>query len=102
MRAMGVWMSPLLLLPLAIGAAAIVVWFLFVLMLAQQEGLSAADALSREPLLSTITGFVLLGALVYVLTTTYTANGNIGLVEELLGEVRTAQAQLVAGETVKP
>jgi NADH:ubiquinone oxidoreductase subunit 6 (subunit J) len=52
-------------------AGAIVVTFLFVLMLAQQEGLSSADARSREPLLATLTGFVLLGALLYVLHLAY-------------------------------
>ena len=52
-------------------AGAIVVTFLFVLMLAQQEGLSDADARSREPLLATLTGFVLLGALLYVLKLGY-------------------------------
>jgi NADH:ubiquinone oxidoreductase subunit 6 (subunit J) len=50
-----------------IYAGAIVVTFLFVLMLAQQQGLSDADARSREPLLATLTGFVLLGALLYVI-----------------------------------
>jgi NADH:ubiquinone oxidoreductase subunit 6 (subunit J) len=50
-------------------AGAIVVTFLFVIMLAQQEGLSDADARSREPLLATLTGFVLLGALLYVIRT---------------------------------
>jgi NADH:ubiquinone oxidoreductase subunit 6 (subunit J) len=48
-------------------AGAIVVTFLFVIMLAQQEGLSAADQRSREPLLATIAGFLLLGTLLYVL-----------------------------------
>ena len=46
-----------------IYAGAIIVTFLFVLMLAQQEGPSDADARSREPLLATVVGFVLLGAL---------------------------------------
>ena len=50
-----------------IYAGAIIVTFLFVLMLAQQEGPSDADARSREPLLATVVGFVLLGALLYVL-----------------------------------
>ena len=49
-----------------IYAGAIVVTFLFVLMLAQQAGHSDADARSREPLLAGLTGFVLLGALLYV------------------------------------
>lgn len=51
-----------------IYAGAIIVTFLFVLMLAQQDAPSDADARSREPLLATLTGFVLLGALLYVLT----------------------------------
>ena len=54
-----------------IYAGAIVVTFLFVIMLAQQEGLSDPDNRSREPLLSTVAGFVLLGGLLYVLHTTY-------------------------------
>jgi NADH-quinone oxidoreductase subunit J len=54
-----------------IYAGAIIVTFLFVLMLAQQEGRSDADQRSREPLLSVIAGFLLLGALLYVLDKTY-------------------------------
>jgi NADH:ubiquinone oxidoreductase subunit 6 (subunit J) len=54
-----------------IYAGAIVVTFLFVLMLAQQEGPSDADARSREPLLATLTGFLLFGVLVYVLQGSY-------------------------------
>jgi NADH:ubiquinone oxidoreductase subunit 6 (subunit J) len=58
-----------------IYAGAIIVTFLFVLMLASQEGPSDADQRSREPLLATIAGFVLLGALLYIL------NQNYGLTE---------------------
>ena len=54
-------------------AGAIVVTFLFVIMLAQQEGRSDADQRSREPLLAAIAGFVLLGALLYLLQTNYAA-----------------------------
>jgi NADH:ubiquinone oxidoreductase subunit 6 (subunit J) len=54
-----------------IYAGAIIVTFLFVIMLAQQEGASDADQRSREPLLSSLTGFVLLGALLYVLQASY-------------------------------
>ena len=50
-----------------IYAGAIVVTFLFVLMLAQQAGPSDADLRSREPLLACLAGFFLLGALLYVL-----------------------------------
>ena len=48
-------------------AGAIIVTFLFVIMLAQQVGPSDADARSREPFLATLTGFLLLAALIYVL-----------------------------------
>jgi NADH:ubiquinone oxidoreductase subunit 6 (subunit J) len=54
-----------------IYAGAIIVTFLFVIMLAQQEGRSDADYRSREPLLSALAGFVLAGALFYVLGKTY-------------------------------
>ena len=54
-------------------AGAIVVTFLFVIMLAQQAGLSDADARSREPLLSVLAGIVLLGALLYSLETSFSA-----------------------------
>src|SRR5579871_2886135 len=50
-----------------IYAGAIIVTFLFVIMLAQQVGLSDADDRSREPLLATLTGFVLLAVLLFVL-----------------------------------
>lgn len=48
-------------------AGAIIVTFLFVIMLAAHSGLSDADDRSREPLLTTLTGFLLLGALLFVL-----------------------------------
>ncbi len=50
-----------------IYAGAIIVTFLFVIMLASHSGLSDADDRSREPLLTTVTGFVLLGTLLFVL-----------------------------------
>lgn len=55
---------------------AIIVTFLFVLMLAQQTGPSDADARSREPLLSSATGFVLLIALLATLKLTYQNMGS--------------------------
>jgi NADH-quinone oxidoreductase subunit J len=54
-----------------IYAGAIIVTFIFVIMLAQQEGQSDADHRSREPFLSCVAGFVLLGALLWVLQATY-------------------------------
>jgi NADH-quinone oxidoreductase subunit J len=46
-----------------IYAGAIIVTFLFVLMLAQQRGFSDADDRTREPFLASLTGFVLLGTI---------------------------------------
>jgi NADH:ubiquinone oxidoreductase subunit 6 (subunit J) len=71
-------------------AGAIVVTFLFVIMLAQQAGRSDADHRSREPLLSCIAGFVLVGALIYLVNITYdTSQANA-----LLARTDQAAAQL--------
>lgn len=48
-------------------AGAIIVTFLFVLMLAQQAGATNYDQNSRQPIVATFTGFALLGALLFVL-----------------------------------
>lgn len=56
-----------------IYAGAIVVTFLFVIMLAQQAGLASADARSREPFLASVAGFVLMGCLWITLERTYDA-----------------------------
>jgi NADH:ubiquinone oxidoreductase subunit 6 (subunit J) len=69
-------------------AGAIIVTFLFVIMLAQQAGLSSADARSREPLLACIAGFVLLGALLYVLQATYDTRGLDALLNQLSQALR--------------
>jgi NADH:ubiquinone oxidoreductase subunit 6 (subunit J) len=79
-----------------IYAGAIIVTFLFVLMLAQQEGPSDADARSREPLLATVTGFLLLGALVYVIQASY---GDRDL-DRLLARIRLAQAKATREEVL--
>jgi NADH:ubiquinone oxidoreductase subunit 6 (subunit J) len=60
-----------------IYAGAIIVTFLFVLMLAQQAGLASADARSREPFLASLAGFVLLGSLGIVLDRTYNAEPHV-------------------------
>jgi NADH:ubiquinone oxidoreductase subunit 6 (subunit J) len=52
-------------------AGAIVVTFLFVIMLAQQQGHSNADLRSREPFLASLAGFVLMAALLCVLHRAY-------------------------------
>jgi NADH-quinone oxidoreductase subunit J len=69
-----------------IYAGAIVVTFLFVLMLAQQEGRSDADDRSREPLLATVTGFTLLGVLLTILTLSYGASPATREIDDLLDE----------------
>lgn len=48
---------------LIVYAGAIVVTFLFVIMLAQQEGMTTADHLSREPFLACLTSAVLFAAI---------------------------------------
>src|SRR5262245_53956518 len=70
-------------------AGAIVVTFLFVIMLAQQEGISSADQRSREPFLATVAGFVLLGALLCVLHRNYEFNPQL---DELLARADRALA----------
>jgi NADH-quinone oxidoreductase subunit J len=79
-------------------AGAIVVTFLFVIMLAQQEGRSDADHRSREPLLACTAGFVLLGALCYVLQLSYNARPVEALLEELqvIASKPTEEAMLQA------
>ncbi len=79
-----------------IYAGAIIVTFLFVLMLAQQEGPSDADARSREPMLASAIGFVLLGALLYVLMLaddSRVAGKDAAALDALLQKTREAEAK---------
>lgn len=66
-----------------IYTGAIIVTFLFVLMLAQQEGPSDADQRSREPFLATVAGFVLLGAILCVLNLNYDTRKLDALLERM-------------------
>src|SRR5262249_28680304 len=77
-----------------IYAGAIIVTFVFVIMLAQQSGISNADQRSREPLLSCIAGFVLLAALLMVLNQSY----NIRALSSLLDRTETALSKSTADE----
>ena len=70
-------------------AGAIVVTFLFVIMLAQPGGASNADRRSREPLFATLAGFFLLTTLLIVLRQTYTT----GEIDALLAKVNAARRQ---------
>jgi NADH-quinone oxidoreductase subunit J len=54
-----------------IYAGAIIITFLFVIMLAQQIGMTSADRRSREPFLASLAGFVLLASLLVVLHRNY-------------------------------
>lgn len=78
-------------------AGAIVVTFVFVIMLAQQAGLSDADQRSREPFLSAVAGFVLLGALLYVLQLSYDTRRLDGLIRQM---EQAAHQQTSAGVAV--
>jgi NADH:ubiquinone oxidoreductase subunit 6 (subunit J) len=80
-----------------IYAGAIIVTFLFVIMLAQQEGPSSADQRSREPLLASLTGFVLLGALLYVLGSSY----GTGELDTLLDRVHEAMQKDTVAEMAR-
>jgi NADH:ubiquinone oxidoreductase subunit 6 (subunit J) len=79
-----------------IYAGAVIVMFLFVLMLAQTEGPADANDRSREPLLATVAGFVLLGTLLYVLGVSYDPASPLGIagdvhqVDQLLARARQA------------
>ena len=71
---------------IVVYAGAIVVTFLFVIMLAQQEGLSNADHRSREPFFASLAGFVLLGTLLVVLQRgfdTGSLDGTLAKLEQL-------------------
>src|SRR5262249_25267800 len=83
-----------------IYAGAIIVTFLFVLMLAQQEGPSDADYRSREPLLSAIAGFILLGVLLYVLKSSYDRRPAQSLLDET--DATLAEMDTVLAEEPRP
>jgi NADH:ubiquinone oxidoreductase subunit 6 (subunit J) len=77
-----------------IYAGAIIVTFLFVIMLAQQEVPADADVRSREPLLATLSGFLLLGALIYVIRTDVSRVGPaVAELDRLLEWTRQVRAQ---------
>jgi NADH:ubiquinone oxidoreductase subunit 6 (subunit J) len=84
-----------------IYAGAIIVTFLFVIMLAQQAGLSGADLRSREPFLATLAGFVLLAALLCVLRRTYDTSAldpYLARAEQLAGATSGAEVRQAIGE----
>ena len=66
-----------------IYAGAIVVTFLFVIMLAQQEGASNADQRTREPFLASLAGCILLASLLCILNRTYNTKELDGMIRDL-------------------
>src|SRR5258708_1446059 len=79
-----------------IYAGAIIVTFLFVLMLASQTGITDADARTREPLLATALGFLLLGCLIYVLQVSYEENKTVREIGKLLSDTDQARNHISA------
>jgi NADH-quinone oxidoreductase subunit J len=75
-----------------IYAGAIVVTFVFVIMLAQQSGAAAYDQRSRQPFVATVAAFVVLGALLGTLDVRQTPSTEPA-------DVRDSQPRLVASQT---
>jgi len=71
-------------------AGAIIVTFLFVIMLAQQAGLSNADRRSREPFLATLAGFIVIAAILCILQKTYDTRQIDSVLQPLLDRTRQA------------
>lgn len=76
-------------------AGAIIVTFLFLLMLVKQHNADLADSESREPFLASITGFILMGCLISVLTSAFSSqalSGNRNEIERIVKETKEALA----------
>lgn len=71
-----------------IYTGAIIVTFLFVMMLAQQTGTADYDRRAREPFLATLAGFVLLGGLLYTLELTYKKTTPLASIQDRLENAR--------------
>lgn len=76
-------------------AGAIIVTFLFLLMLVKQHNADLADSESREPFLASITGFILMGCIISVLTSAFSSqalSGNRNKIERIVKETKDALA----------
>ena len=82
---------------IVIYAGAIIVTFLFVLMLAQQTGFSDADDRTREPFLASFAGFILLGGTLLVIDRTFPDPHSL---DQLLGKVERASQQSTVQESL--
>jgi NADH-quinone oxidoreductase subunit J len=76
-----------------IYAGAVVVTFLFVIMLAQQAGTSDADRRSREPFLASLAGFILMAAVPCILHKNYNTRELDGLLAQVrqVADARSAE-----------
>ena len=70
-----------------IYAGAIIVTFLFLLMLVKQHNADLADTESREPFLASLTGFILMGCMTAILTS---SSGNRIEIERIIQEIKQA------------
>lgn len=73
-------------------AGAIIVTFLFVIMLAQQTGLADYDRRSREHIFSTIAGFVLLASLLFIIEKNFSPKFDPNSLVAVLKEASTDTA----------
>jgi NADH-quinone oxidoreductase subunit J len=69
-------------------AGAIIVTFLFVIMLAQQSGLADYDRRSREAILGALAGFILLGALLFVIEKNFATTASPVELQRVLASAR--------------
>ena len=75
-------------------AGAIIVTFLFVIMLAQQSGASIYDRQARQPFLACITAFVLLGGILFGLSKAETKPTPAGPAASVVGDVKPSVGTL--------
>lgn len=75
-------------------AGAIIVTFLFVMMLAQQAGATIYDQRSRQPFWATVVAFVLLGAILYTL--------QLWNVEQALADAEKTRAVVTTNQLSRP
>ncbi|MEI6685772.1 MAG: NADH-quinone oxidoreductase subunit J [Planctomycetota bacterium] len=74
-------------------AGAIIVTFLFLLMLVNQHNADLSDSESREPFLASVTGFILMGSLISILTASFSSQssaGNRNEIELIVNETQQA------------
>ena len=83
---------------ITVYTGAIIVTFMFVIMLAQQSGQAEYDRRSREPFLASLAGFLLLGGLLYAVEVTYRPTSHLS---ELRDRLQEAISLLESGEAAQ-